>query len=124
MEPLIMWDVGSVLVHLDFEGFYNQEYEFLADFNLEILATTLKLLGLDIPVQLTSSFVEISGDDDPRQIIHPKLDSSSSDPSFSPETYHQVFMERHGFQSNMSILDLLFNQGPESLGILRNSFRT
>jgi len=37
-----------------------------------------------------------------------------------PEKYNQVFMEKHGFIPNLSILDLLFNLGPESLDYLHN----
>ena len=38
----------------------------------------------------------------------------------NPEKYNQVFMEKHGFIPNLSILDLLFNLGPESLDYLHN----
>ena len=37
-----------------------------------------------------------------------------------PEKYNQVFMEKHGFIPNLSILDLLFNLGPESSDYLHN----
>ena len=38
----------------------------------------------------------------------------------NPEKYNQVFMEKHGFIPNLSILDLLFNLGPESSDYLHN----
>ena len=37
-----------------------------------------------------------------------------------PEKYNQVFMEKHGFIPNLSILDLLFNLGPETSDYLHN----
>ncbi|MDD6100902.1 MAG: WbqC family protein, partial [bacterium] len=42
------------------------------------------------------------------------------DPDFTPRPYYQVFQEKFGFQPNLSIVDLLFNMGPESLLYLSN----
>ena len=108
----------------DLNPFYERRFEFLVDLNLQMLEKTLEIMGLDIPVGLTEAFTEITGEDDPRAFIHPKRDLVVADPSFSPVSYHQVFTERHGFQPNLSILDLLFNEGPDSLPILHRSLRT
>ena len=51
--------------------------------------------------------------DDFRQVIHAK--HPLPDAYFQPRRYWQVFEWRHGFQSNLSILDLLFCMGPESV---------
>ena len=40
---------------------------------------------------------------------------------FHPVPYYQVFDSRHGFQPDLSIADLLFNMGPESLLVLRDA---
>ena len=53
-----------------------------------------------------------------RERIHPKKDFRLEDPEFSPKPYYQVFQEKHGFLPNLSIVDLLFNMGPESLLML------
>ena len=53
------------------------------------------------------------------KIIRPKHEGE--DPSFSPKPYYQVFQGKHGFLPNMSIVDLLFNMGPEGLLVLRDS---
>ena len=53
------------------------------------------------------------------EIIRPKHEGE--DPSFSPKPYYQVFQGKHGFLPNMSIVDLLFNMGPEGLLVLRDS---
>ena len=58
-----------------------------------------------------------------RQLIHPKIDYKEADPSFHPLPYYQVFKEKFGFIPNLSIVDLLFNMGPESLLVLRDSQR-
>lgn len=55
-----------------------------------------------------------------RETIRPKI-PYDFDPSFYPAPYYQVFAERHGFVPNMSIIDLLFNMGPESRIVLRSS---
>ena len=41
------------------------------------------------------------------------------DPQFTPQPYYQVFQERLGFLPNLSIVDLLFNMGPESVLVLK-----
>ena len=41
------------------------------------------------------------------------------DPSFTPRPYYQVFGTRHGFLPNLSVLDLLFNMGPEGIFLLQ-----
>ena len=51
-----------------------------------------------------------------REIIHPK--HPQPDPQFEPCRYYQVYEQRHGFLANLSILDLLFNMGPESIFFL------
>jgi hypothetical protein len=54
-----------------------------------------------------------------REIIHPKRDFQMADPNFTAEPYYQVFKENFGFLPNLSIADLLFNMGPESLLVLQ-----
>ena len=61
-------------------------------------------------------------EDDFRERIHPKKDYKEEDPDFIVQPYYQVFQERIGFLPNLSIVDLLFNMGPESLLILQRSF--
>ena len=50
---------------------------------------------------------------DYRESIHPKKESQ-----INFKTYFQVFEEKNGFLKNLSILDLLFNQGPQSSNYL------
>ena len=57
-----------------------------------------------------------------RERIHPKKDYKEEDPDFIVRPYYQVFQERLGFLPNLSIVDLLFNMGPESLLVLQKSF--
>lgn len=108
----------------DLIRYYENRFEFLIDLNLQLAETVLKLLGLKIPLQYSNSFTDITGETDPRFFIHPKKERVVVDPDFQPVVYHQVFSDRHGFQANLSILDLLFNEGPSSLLILQNSLKT
>ena len=53
-----------------------------------------------------------------RERIHPKKDFREVDTEFIPQPYYQVFEPKLGFLPNLSIIDLLFNMGPESLLVL------
>jgi hypothetical protein len=108
----------------DLAIFYERHFQFLVDLNQQILQQTLQVMGLEIPVILTRSFSAIAGEQDPRELIDPKKDQTVVDPDFKPVAYHQVFSDRFGFQSNLSILDLLFNEGPSAYSILQQSLRT
>ena len=107
----------------DLVGFYERKYGFLLDLNQQLLEQTLQLLGIDIPVKCSHVFSEITGKTDPRHFIHPKLEQVLVDPVFKPLVYHQVFSDRLGFQANLSILDLLFNEGPGARDALQKSLR-
>ena len=52
---------------------------------------------------------------DLRFLVNPK-----SDVNFQNEKYTQVFDDKHGFINNLSVLDLLFNEGPNALDYLEN----
>jgi len=108
----------------ELSGFYEKKFEFLVDLNLQLLECTLGIMGLAIPVTCSTSFTEIQDDSDPRHFIHPKMDETVTDPDFQNIEYHQVFSDRFGFQPNLSILDLLFNEGPGAHGILLKNLRT
>ena len=58
------------------------------------------------------------GEADFRERIHPKKDFRIAAPEFIPHPYYQVFDSKLGFLPNLSIIDLLFNMGPESLLVL------
>ena len=50
---------------------------------------------------------------DYRDVIRPK--HPLPDPSFVPRPYYQVYKQKFGFLPNLSILDLLFNEGNEAV---------
>ncbi len=109
----------------DFRPFYEKKYEFLVDFNEELCHLVCELIDIQPNLERTTGYKTecTPEEDDFRELIHPKKDFRITDPSFTPVPYYQVFEARHGFQPNLSIVDLLFNMGPESLLILQQSNR-
>lgn len=107
----------------DFRPFYEKRYEFLADYNEELCRLVCSLIDLQPVVERTTEYrTELTADEaDFRERIHPKKDFRLEDPDFIPQPYYQVFQERLGFLPNLSIIDLLFNMGPESLLVLQSS---
>lgn len=109
----------------DFYPFYHKKIEYLFDFNNELQFLILRLLNItDVSIKFTEDYKTIfsEGQYDFREIIHPKKDWRN-DSHFQPTPYYQVFDHKLGFQPNMSIIDLLFNMGNESLLVLRDSTR-
>lgn len=109
----------------EFHCFYEKRYEFLYDFNMELCLWVCKQIDLQPVLIPTEDYIAISGEiADFRDRIHPKKAYAEADPGFSPVVYYQVFDARTGFLPNLSIADLLFNMGPESLLVLRDSIST
>jgi len=86
----------------------------LFDYNNQLLQLILKLLKIKATVSYTETYEpEYSALADFRHTINSKRESD-----FQQKPYFQVFEERHGFMKNLSIVDLLFNQGPQSVNYL------
>lgn len=99
----------------EFAPFYQEKKtEFLIDFNNEILDLLLRLLKLKITIKPTSEYTqEITTGADFRNNITPKI-PAEQDKQFISQPYIQVFGSKHGFIHNLSIIDLLCNEGPNS----------
>lgn len=99
---------------------YSNE-EYLFKFNLNILKKILGILNINRNIQLTNSFIkDYKENNDYRYKIHPKI-NYDIDKSFYPKKYLQVYSYKFDFVPNLSIIDLLFNMGPESIDILKKS---
>jgi hypothetical protein len=96
----------------DIRPFFEQKYEFLIDFNETIRQKICELIDFQPKVTYTTNFLN-DHDADFREVISAK--HPLPDPDFQPKRYWQVFQHKHGFLPNLSILDLLFCMGPESI---------
>lgn len=109
----------------DFRPFYEKKYEFLADFNEELILLLCELIDIQPDIKRSSGYQTelLPNEADFRELIHPKRDTIIIDPEFAPISYYQVFDGRHGFLPNLSVIDLLFNMGPESLLVLKDNIK-
>ncbi len=102
----------------DIRPFFEHKWTFLYDFNMEICSKICDLIDIKAHIEPTASFVpandiSLSEVSDFREVIHPK--HPIEDNTFTPKPYYQVYGQKHGFIPNLSILDLLFNMGNESI---------
>ena len=108
----------------DFRPFYEKKFDFLVDYNEQLCQLVCQLIDIDTSLQRTESYVAEPSNTiiDLRDAIHPKKEVMD-DASFSAVPYYQVFQERLGFLPNLSIIDLLFNMGPEAILVLQKSIK-
>jgi hypothetical protein len=95
-------------------------FRFLLDLNTEILTLIEALSGIKTEVEYTDRFVaEGSLRNDYRYCIAPGKKSSTV--GFNPIPYIQVFSDRFGFVPGLSVIDMLFNNGPGTEALLLGS---
>ena len=103
--------------------------ERLLDLNTELLKFFIEKTGLAVDLRMTSEFTRegtqtgpdgtLLACDDLRESIHPKRPNTILQDLELEKPYFQVFSRKHGFQSDLSIMDLLFNEGPDSILYLK-----
>jgi len=106
-----------------FQPFFKEKPAYLFDRNLAILRELMVLLDITKSLQFSTVYATTVAADslDMRQCISPKPNKSGLDNSYKNISYPQVFMEKTGFLQNLSILDLIFCQGPEAVFTLQRS---
>ena len=102
----------------DLHPFFERKYNFLVDFNEAIRQKICELIDIQPQVEYTSLYTlaitpQTSALFDYRDVIHAK--HPQPDDTFEAKRYWQVFQHKYGFLPNLSILDLLFCMGPESV---------
>ena len=100
----------------DIRPFFEERWTYLVDFNEAIRQKMCELIDILPDVTYSNTYIadaQTAGIADFRAAIHPKHPAQDDD--FMPKTYYQVYQTKHGFLKNLSILDLLFNMGPESI---------
>lgn len=99
------------------EPVFFMKQELLVDLNTELLKTILKIIGSkNIIVHNTDKYLLTPEYDDLRNSFHPKY--SNKDVWCELPRYIQSFEEYHGYLPDLSIIDLLFNLGPDTLTYL------
>ena len=99
----------------DIRPLYELKHEYLMGFNLKTIATICECLQLTITAEKTTEYIR-----NPKDIEDFRfLANSKKKFNYQDSEYVQVFGDRHGFLPNLSILDLLFNLGPEATSYLK-----
>jgi hypothetical protein len=99
----------------ELEVFFTRKFRFLLDLNMQMAEVISKLLGSDIQFELTDDYIAHPENlPDLRTSFSPKKTVMKDE--FNP--YTQVFEDRFGFVPDLSIIDLLFNEGPAAPEVL------
>ncbi len=99
----------------DIRPVFEKQHTFMMDLNFQIMEIVTDCLGMDFKYGKTDEyFHEVTDKTDFRNLVNGKKDTAVFEP------YTQVFEEKHGFINNLSILDLLFNEGRYAMEYLKN----
>lgn len=98
----------------DFQSLFNNKSEWLMDYNFQCIDLIQQCLDVDFGYKTSTTF-EKEVEDDFRPLINVK-----NHEHIQTNPYIQVFENKHGFINNLSILDVLFNLGPETHSYLLN----
>ena len=97
--------------------FILKKHNYLLDLNNDILNATLKCLQIEANINFSTSYMDSEESlTDLRESIHPKKEPSKF---YNQPVYDQVFEDRMDHLENLSILDLLFNEGPMASDMLK-----
>lgn len=100
----------------DFIKLYSEKEKFLADFNIKCIKLISNLLDLDLDFKISSKYVEKTND-----IIDLRdLSNARKEKKIETPKYIQVFESKHGYLNNLSILDLIFSEGKNSVLLMNN----
>ena len=92
--------------------FYEKRYEFLLDYNTELTELLLRLGHVGTELKFSDTYVSATDEDTDLRI-------KKRESAFASPEYFQMFSDRLSFAPNLSFIDLLFSEGPSSIGVLR-----
>lgn len=101
----------------DLHPIFQKKHTFLMDLNMEAFTIICKCLRMKLEFGITTEYfneIEDTTVIDFRYLVNGKKDQSKF------ESYTQVFDDKYGFLNNLSILDLLFNEGKFAMDYLKN----
>ena len=97
------------------EQVYNKKYTYLVKFNFDMIKLVFEWLDIEFKLKLSKEYKVVYDDSlDLRKKIENQKHSISKN-----KIYNQVFFEKNGFLNDLSIIDLIFNEGPNSLSYLK-----
>ena len=100
----------------DFIKLYFKKEKFLADFNIKCIKLISNLLDLDLDFKISNEYVKKTND-----IIDLRdLSNARKEKKIETPKYIQVFESKHGYLNNLSILDLIFSEGTNSVLLMSN----
>lgn len=106
----------------DIRPFFEKRRKYLFDLNIATINKLRELLDAELILELTENFEKTPENTvNFREAFSPKAGRSHPDPHFRQQKYTQVFSEKFNFVPNLSTLDLLFNEGPNSFSVLKQS---
>ena len=97
-----------------FRALYEKQFEFLIDFNLELLHLCFEILHWKKTIRINRPAINGEHNPGPGIFRFSDTETCSQSPVNNLRPYHQVFESRHGFIADVSIVDLLFNLGMEA----------
>lgn len=95
-----------------FESFYTQRFESLVEYNTALTKTLMRLLGIEGELHLSESYVDATEQDCDLRV-------KNRESLFDSPRYFQLFSDRFPFEPNLSVVDLLFAEGPSAIEFLR-----
>lgn len=101
-----------------FKKVWDGKHKFLIDLSIEFLKLTFEFLQMDVKMTLSKNISE-NEDNDFRNFFTPKK-SFTHRKIYQPRPYTQLFGDN--FEPNLSITDLIMNEGPQARSILSASF--
>ena len=113
----------------EFFAIFEDRPERLFDLNMALLRFFIDKTGIKVDLKLTEDYSrdgiltgadgEMISCEDLREVIHPKRPDTILADNGLEKPYFQVFSRKYGFHPNLSIMDLLFNEGPDSILYLK-----
>lgn len=108
----------------------DRKHERLFDLNMDLIRFFIEKTGITVDLRTTTDWSpdgkvtkpdgSVVSCEDLRETIHPKRANTILEELKIAKPYFQVFAQKHGFHSDLSIMDLLFNEGPDSILYLKS----
>jgi hypothetical protein len=96
---------------------YKKREKYLVDFNLKSINILFEMLQIDLKYDFTNSYQENYSSTSDYRINSENFNSND----IKIDKYTQVFQSKHGFINNLSVLDLIFNEGPNTINFLKTN---